>query len=637
METATATRSESKPESKTIVPPTPATVNDCVIEIATVNGSGSQSANNILLKALFRMGLPVGGKNLFPSNIAGLPTWFTIRVNKNGYTARREDVNVVVAMNASSVVEDIKKVKSGGVFVYNTDLKVDPSLLREDVRNIGINFRELVDKATDQIKLKKMLVNMIYVGVLGELLHIEWDVLVSTIRDQFQDKPKVLDSNFKALEIGRNYALEHLQGHFPFTVQRMNENQNKILIEGNIAAAIGFVFGGCTFLSWYPITPSSSLAENIISLGEKFRKDAQGKSTLAVVQAEDELAAITMVMGAGWAGARAMTTTSGPGVSLMAEASGFFYYAEIPGVIWDVQRVGPSTGMPTRTAQGDVTAAYFLSHGDTKHVVLLPGTVEECFSFAQTSLDLAERLQTLVIVLSDLDLGMNFWIADEFQYPEKPYDRGKVLDAEALSKVLNESGKFNRYEDVDGDGIPYRTRPGTPHEKAAFFTRGSGHNEAAQYTENNQQYQKVLDRLARKHETARTLVPQPIVERTADARVGIIAYGSSHLPMREARDVLKANGVATSYLRLRALPLTADVEAFIAAHDRVYVVEQNRDGQMLNLLRAEFFNHAGKLRSVRHYDGQPLHAPAIAEPILAAERATEGATAASVADKGVLS
>ncbi len=610
METTTAAR-----PSTVAVQAASQTVNDCVIEIATVNGSGSQSANNILLKAIFRMGVPVGGKNLFPSNIAGLPTWFTIRVNKDGYTARREDVDIVVAMNPQTALDDMKKVKPGGVFLYNAEIKIDASALRDDTRNIGVNFRELVDQATDAIKLKKLLVNMVYVGILGELLRVEWDALVSTIRDQFRDKAKVLESNFKALEIGRQYAIDRLQGHFPFAVSEMSENRGKILIEGNAAAAIGMIFGGCTFMSWYPITPSSSLAETFIALAEKHRKDPRGKNTFAIVQAEDELAAITMVAGASWAGARAMTCTSGPGVSLMGEAAGLFYYAEIPGVIWDVQRVGPSTGMPTRTAQGDILGAYTLSHGDTKHVLLLPGTVEECFEFGMTAFDVAERLQTLVLVLSDLDLGMNVWIGDEFKYPEKPFDRGKVLDAAALAKLP----KYSRYEDVDGDGIGWRTLPGTRDDKAAFLTRGSGHNKHAQYTESSPQYREVVDRLVKKWNTARGVVPAPIIDRTPGAEAGIIAFGSTNMPMREARDILRGNGVDTNYLRLRALPFNEDVEGFIAAHDRIYVVEQNRDGQMLDILRAEFPAHAVKMRSVRHYDGLPITAPHIAGPIFAME------------------
>ena len=612
MEAATAARVNS--DSSTTVS-TQTIINDCVIEIGTVNGSGSQSANNILLKSLFRMGVPVGGKNMFPSNIAGLPTWFTIRVNKNGYTARRADVDIVVGMNPATLLEECRKVKPGGVLLYNTDLKLDPTAIRSDIRFVGVDFRALVDKATDSVKLKKLLINMVYVGILGELLKIEWDTLVSTIQDQFKDKAKVLESNFKALEVGRQYALDNLQGQFPFVVERMNENQGKVLIEGNVASAIGCVFGGCTVLSWYPITPSSSVAENFIALAEKYRKDANGKNTFAVVQAEDELAAITMVLGAGWAGARAMTCTSGPGVSLMGEAAGFFYYAEVPGVIWDIQRVGPSTGMPTRTAQGDIMQAYTLSHGDTKHIVLLPGTVEDCFEFGMAAFDIAERMQTLVLVLSDLDLGMNFWTGDEFKYPEKPFDRGKVLDEEGLQKLQT----YHRYADVDNDAIGWRTLPGTRNEKAAFLTRGSGHNKMAQYTESSPQYQEVVDRLTKKWKTASKYVPAPIVDRKPGAKVGIIAFGSTHMPMREARDIMKQSGVETSYLRLRAIPFTDDVASFIADHDRIYVVEQNRDGQMLDILRSEYFAHAGKMRSVRHYDGMPITAPIIANGVLTQE------------------
>ncbi len=579
-------------------------INDFVLEIATVNGSGSQSANNILLKSLFRMGIPVGGKNLFPSNIAGLPTWFTIRANAKGYTARREDVDIVVAMNAQTLLEDVRKVKPGGVFIYNSDLKIKVEGLRQDIQNIGVDFKQLVDQATDQIKIKKLLINMVYVGVLSHLLKIDSEILHATVKDTFKGKDKVLDSNFKALEVGRNYAIANLNTEFPYGSEKMNANQGKILVEGNLAAAMGMVFGGCTFVSWYPITPSSSVAENFISLAEKYRKDATGKNTFAVVQAEDELAAISMVAGASWAGARAMTATSGPGLSLMSEAAGLFYYAEIPGVIWDIQRVGPSTGLPTRTMQADITLAHYMSHGDTKHILLFPGTVEECFDFGGVAFDLAERLQTLVIVMSDLDLGMNYWIANEFNYPEKPFDRGKVLTAAQLDKMTS----YQRYGDPDGDAISHRTLPGTRSDKAAFLTRGSGHNENAQYTESSPQYLKVLERIARKYDTARSLVPKPFVDSAAKAKVGIIAFGSSDAPMKETRDLLTAQNIPTDYLRLRALPFTSEVEDFIKSHERIYVVEQNRDGQMLDLLRAEYFEYSLKLRSVRHYDGLPIYA-----------------------------
>ena len=591
-------------------------INDFVLEIATVNGSGSQSANNILLKSLFRMGIPVGGKNLFPSNIAGLPTWFTIRANAKGYTARREDVDIVVAMNPQTLLEDVRKVKAGGVFIYNSDLKIKVEGLRTDIQNIGIDFKQLVDQATDQIKIKKLLINMVYVGVLAHLLKLDSEILLTAVKDTFKGKDKVLDSNFKALEVGRNYAASNLTGEFAFGAEKMSANQGKILVEGNLAAAMGMVFGGCTFVSWYPITPSSSVAENFISMAEKYRQDAQGKNTFAVIQAEDELAAISMVAGAAWAGARAMTATSGPGLSLMSEAAGLFYYAEIPGVIWDIQRVGPSTGLPTRTMQADITLAHFMSHGDTKQILLFPGTTEECFDFGGMAFDLAERLQTLVIVMSDLDLGMNYWITNEFKYPEKPFDRGKVLDAAQLEKMAT----YQRYGDPDGDAISHRTLPGTHSDKAAFLTRGSGHNENAQYTESSPQYLKVLERIARKYETARSWVPKPIVDTAANSKVGIIAFGSSDAPIRETRDLLAQKGIPSDYLRLRALPFTTEVEEFIKTHERIYVVEQNRDGQMLDLLRAEYFEHSMKFRSVRHYDGLPIHALGILAQITEQEK-----------------
>ncbi len=591
-------------------------INDFVLEIATVNGSGSQSANNILLKSIFRMGIPVGGKNLFPSNIAGLPTWFTIRANAKGYTARREDVDIVVAMNAQTLLEDVRKIKTGGVFIYNSDLKIKVEGLRTDILNIGIDFKQLVDQATEQIKIKKLLINMVYVGVLAHLLKIDSEILHSAVKDTFKGKDKVLDANFKALEVGRQYAATNLTGEFAFASEKMNANQGKILVEGNLAAAMGMVFGGCTFVSWYPITPSSSVAENFISMAEKYRKDSTGKNTFAVIQAEDELAAISMVAGASWAGARAMTATSGPGLSLMSEAAGLFYYAEIPGVIWNIQRVGPSTGLPTRTMQADINMAYNMSHGDTKHVLLFPATADECFDFAGVAFDLAERLQTLVIVMSDLDLGMNYWITNEFIYPEKPFDRGKVLNAAQLEKMTT----YQRYGDPDGDAISQRTLPGTHSDKAAFLTRGSGHNESAQYTESSPQYLKVLERIARKFETARNWVPKPIVDVTEKTKIGIIAFGSSDAAIRETRDLLNAKNIATDYLRLRALPFTTEVDDFINNHERIYVVEQNRDGQMLDIMRAEYFESSLKLRSVKHYDGLPIHALGIFTQIVEQEK-----------------
>lgn len=591
-------------------------INDWVINVATVNGSGSQSSNNILIKSLFRMGIPVGGKNLFPSNIQGLPTWYTIRANKTGHTSRQIANDLTVAMNLQTVEKDILGVKPGGTFLYNADLKFNTAALRQDVCNIAVPFRELVDQTTDSVKLKKLLTNMVYVGIVAELLAIDWEVLSGVISDMFGSKPKVIESNMKAIEVGRNYARENLNsGEFPLKAEKMDKNNGKILIEGNTAAALGMMYGGCTFVSWYPITPSSSLVENFIGFAEKHRKDENGKNTFAVVQAEDELASIAMVAGASWAGARAMTASSGPGLSLMAETAGLSYFAEVPSVLWDVQRVGPSTGLPTRIMQGDLLAAHYLSHGDTRHVLLIPGTTEECFEFGQTAFDLAERLQTFITVLSDIDLGMNQFITKEFDYPTKPFDRGKILTEKELSKME----KYQRYADVDGDAIPYRTLPGTRDPKAAFLTRGSGHNESAQYTEDTDAYVRLIDRLGRKYQTAKKYVPKPVLDGAAKAAVGIISYGSNDGPIQEARDLLKGQGLATDYLRLRALPFTEEVDEFLQNHERVYVVEQNRDGQMKTILQTDYPQHWQKLQSVLHYDGMPIHAELIRARIAAKE------------------
>lgn len=591
-------------------------VNDFVITVATANGSGSQSSNNVLVRTLFRMGVPVGGKNLFPSNIQGLPTWFTIRVNDQGFTARKRLADIVVAMNPATAAEDLKLVRSGGIVLLNADVKLPVS--RGDVQIVPVPFKKIVDNVTESVKLKKMLVNMAYVGVLAYLLKIPVETMDETIGHQFGDKASVIATNKNAIAAGRAWAAENLQDlKFPFTASpRPGHNDGKVLIDGNTASAMGLVFGGCTVITWYPITPSSSVVESFMELAGKYRKDKDGKPNYAVVQAEDELASIAMVLGAGWAGARAMTATSGPGLSLMAEAAGLSYYAEIPAVIWDVQRVGPSTGLPTRTMQGDVTAAYYLSHGDTKHVVLIPGTPGECFHFAQTAFDLAEELQTLVIVLSDLDVGMNLHAAHRFDYPSEPMQRGKVLSAEDLKT----HGLFQRYKDKDGDGIPYRTLPGTEHPNAAYFTRGTGHDESSLYSEKPEVYKANVDRLARKFETARKLVPAPVVDAQSGIRVGLVTYGSSHEAVGEARFHLQGQGVQTNCLRLRALPFGAEFEEFLAAHDRIYVIEQNRDAQLLSIIRAELPQFSPKCRPVLHYDGMPLDAETVVTQILAQER-----------------
>lgn len=591
-------------------------LNDFVLTVATPNGSGSQSSNNILVRTLFRMGLPVGGKNLFPSNIQGLPTWFSIRVNDQGFIGRKKLADIVVTMNPATAAEDFKLVRPGGFVFLSSECKV--AAPRTDVTTVIVPFKDITQPLSDSIKLRKLLINMTYVGVLAELLGIPADVMDATIDHQFGDKASVIDTNKKAIAAGREYARLNMTSlNFPFRVQpHPKQNDGQMLIDGNTASAMGLVFGGCTFVSWYPITPSSSLVESFIELAEKYRVK-ENQRDFAVVQAEDELASIGMVVGAGWAGARAVTATSGPGISLMAEAAGLAYYAEIPAVIWDVQRVGPSTGLPTRTMQGDLLKAYYLSHGDTKHVVLLPSTPQECFEFGQVAMDLAEELQTLVLVLSDLDLGMNLHASKKFAYPTTPIKRGKVLTAEELEK----RGGFQRYKDVDGDGIGYRTVMGTKHNLAAYFTRGTGHDEASGYSEKPDVYKANMDRLARKFETARLKVPPPVIDKRPQAKVGLMAYGSSRESLAEARAHLAARGIATSQMLVRALPFSREVKEFIEQHEHVYVIEQNRDAQMAAILKAEYPELWHKCKSVLHYDGMPLDADTVTESVSQAEAA----------------
>lgn len=590
-------------------------INDFSIQVATVNGSGSQSSNQILVRSIFRMGSPVGAKNLFPSNIAGLPTWFTIRVNQNGFTARTKTSEIVVAMNPQTISEDLQSVSPNGCFIYNSDMKFDESVLKgAEVPVVGIPFKEIVANLSDSIQLKKLLMNMAYVGVLAELLDISSEVLEDCISHQFKGKEAVISPNRNAVLAGRDYAKKNLSDlKFPFKVgAKNNSNKNKILIDGNSAGALGLVFGGCTMAFWYPITPSSSLVENFSRFAAKYRKNHQGQKTYSIIQAEDELASISMVIGAGWAGARAMTATSGPGLSLMAEAAGLAYYAEVPSVIWNVQRVGPSTGLPTRTMQGDLLTSYTLSHGDTKHVVLLPRGPEDCFEFGQTAFDLAERLQTLVIVLSDLDLGMNLHISNRFSYPDQSFDRGKVISADELEKLA----EFGRYKDLDGDGIPYRALPGTEHDRAGYFTRGSGHDEQGGYTENPEVYKANVNRLLKKFETAKALVPRPILAKKENASAGVVYFGSTSECIAESLSLLEEQDIPLNSLGLRALPFTKEVEEFFKAQSQLYVVEQNRDGQMANIIRMEYPELASKVTSILQYDGLPLTAEEVCSQIL---------------------
>lgn len=592
-------------------------VNDFSIVVATVNGSGSQTANNTLIRALFKMGIPVNGKNLFPSNISGLPTWYTIRVSKDGYIARRDTTEILVAFNQQTIAQDLVGLPEGGVCVYNADIKFEQS--RTDVSYYGLPVKQLIaDMGVDK-KLTDRVANMVYVGALVQLLGIEPEAIHEALGFYLGGKQKAIDLNYNVVLASAAWTKENLPKQDPFRVEPMDKTEGLILIDGNTAGALGALAGGMTVTAWYPITPATSLADGLNEYAPKLRKDpSTGVPTYAIVQAEDEIAAIGMVLGAGWMGARSMTSTSGPGISLMTEFVGFGYYAEVPGVIWDIMRMGPSTGMPTRVSQGDVLKAYYLGHGDVRNICLLPGNVQECFDFGQTAFDLAERFQQPVFVLSDLDLGMNNWMSKPFEYPETPLDRGKVLNAEQLNDVQD----WGRYKDVDGDGIPYRTLPGIEHPRGAYFTRGSGHNENAGYTERPDDWLKNMARLTRKHDHARTVVPKPVIDRREGAKVGIIAFGTTDPAIVEARDRLSSQrGIETGYMRLRALPLGEEVRQFIAEHDRLYVVELNTDGQMHKLLQLHTPEYATKLISIAYNDGLPLTPRYVTEQIYEMEQA----------------
>ncbi|MFY9909901.1 MAG: 2-oxoacid:acceptor oxidoreductase subunit alpha [Candidatus Sulfotelmatobacter sp.] len=590
-------------------------VNDMSIQVATVNGSGSQSSNTVLLRAIFQMGVPVSGKNLFPSNIAGLPTWYTIRANKDGYIGRKKEIDFLVAMNPETAQDDVMSLAAGASVLYDEPLALDK--LRNDLIFYSVPYDKLVAAVCPEAKLRKLVKNMVYVGVVAQLLTIEMAEVEKAIRKQFAKKIKAANLNLAAAQAGFDYAKANLQKRGAFYIERMNKTAGKIIIDGNSAAALGCVFAGCTVVTWYPITPSSSLVETMIEYMKEHRIGPDGKATFAIVQAEDELAAIGMVIGAGWAGARSMTATAGPGISLMSEFSGLAYYAEVPGVIWDIQRVGPSTGLPTRTSQGDILSTAFLSHGDTKHIMLIPCSVAECFSMASEAFNLAEQFQTLVFVMSDLDLGMNNWMSDPFEYPTVPIKRGKVLHKEELDKL----GGFARYKDLDGDGVGYRTLPGTDHPAAAYFTRGSGHNDRSGYSERPDDYENNMERLNRKFETARSFVPRPEIFKGTNAKIGIIAYGTSHWGVSESRDQLKNEyGIETDYLRLRAYPFTREVHEFIEQHDRIYLVEQNRDAQMLSLLKLDLKPELiTRLRSIAHINGLPLDARSVTDELTSME------------------
>jgi 2-oxoglutarate ferredoxin oxidoreductase subunit alpha len=589
-------------------------VNDFSIQIATVNGSGSQTANMVLLRSILLMGVPVSGKNMFPSNIAGLPTWYTIRTSKRGYVGRKKEVDFLVAMNAETAKEDVLTLDPGAAVVYDAPLKLDA--LRNDLTFYPVPFDKLVAPVCPDAKLRRLVRNMIYDGILAKLLGIDMALMDKALGKQLGKKGKAVILNQGALKAGWDYAEANFTKQDPYVIEPMNETAGKILIEGNAAAAIGCMLAGVTVVAWYPITPSSSLCESLIGYMKKYRIDKEtGKATFAIVQAEDEIASLGMVIGASWAGARSMTATAGPGISLMGEFAGLAYYAEAPAVIFDVQRVGPSTGLPTRTAQGDLLQAAFLSHGDTKHIMIIPASVEECYEMAQQAFDLAELFQTPIFVMMDLDLGMNNWMSDGFKYPDKPINRGKVLTDDILKKI----GEWGRYKDVDGDGIAYRTIPGDG--MPAYFARGSGHNAKGQYSERPDDYVENMDRLARKFETARKHVPKPVVQNNPKAKIGFIGYGTSHYATEESRDQLREETkVETSYFRLRAYPFTEELAAFVDAHERIYVIEQNRDAQLLQLMKLELTpERVSKLRSVLHYNGLPIDARSVTDDVLAQE------------------
>jgi 2-oxoglutarate ferredoxin oxidoreductase subunit alpha len=581
-------------------------INDFSIVVATVNGTGSQTSNLVLLRALFKMGIPVNGKNIFPSNIQGLPTWYHIRVSHEGFTARRHTSEVLIAFNQATVKGDIADLPPGGVCIYNADWRDAP--LRDDVTNYAIPVNQFLREADVRGKLRDYMANMIYVGAAAQLLRISLAEIEEALSFYFGRRQKLVDQNMNLVRLAYEWTADNIEKQDEYAVEPLDLTGGQILITGNEAGGLGAIFGGATLVSWYPITPSTSLVDAMNDHLPLRANPETGETTCAVIQAEDELAAIGMVVGAGWAGARAMTATSGPGISLMTEFVGLAYFAEIPAVIWDIQRVGPSTGLPTRTSQGDITAAYFLGHGDTKHVLLLPGTVAECFEFGTTAFDLAEQLQTPVFVMSDLDLGMNNWMSRPFDYPTEPLKRGKVLTAAELDERMKSGAGHGRYVDVDGDGVAYRTLPGNEHPRAAYFTRGTGHNPQAVYSERSEDWLENMGRLARKFETARQLVPPPVIDTVEGAEIGIIAYGTSLDAIIEARHRLAEAGVKTSFMRLRALPINGEVRDFIAAHDKLLVVELNRDGQLWEILKMELPDLATKLHSLAYLDGLPLTA-----------------------------
>jgi 2-oxoglutarate ferredoxin oxidoreductase subunit alpha len=600
----------------------PSRINDFAIKIATVNGTGSASANTLLMKSIFRAGIPVMGKNYFPSNIQGLPTWYEIRLSKDGYVARSGKVDIMVAMNAETYAKDIKEVASGGYLIYDSTWPRPALLARDDITVIGVPLARMCNESFNGVRTRILMKNICYAGVLSALMDLDLARIRDLLAETYAKKPALVDSNMKAISLGYDYAKANTTCPLPLRVEKMDKTAGHILIDGNTAAGLGAVYAGATVAAWYPITPSTSLMDAFKSFADRMRVDPEtGRANFAFIQAEDELAAIGMVLGANWNGARAFTATSGPGISLMNEFLGLAYYAEVPAVVFDVQRVGPSTGMPTRTQQCDIMSCAYASHGDTKHVCLYPANPEECFYMAVQAFDLAERLQTPVMVLSDLDIGMNDWMCRDLKWDDNYQpDRGKVYNKEDLEKME----KFHRYVDKDGDGITYRTFPGV-HPKGAYFTRGSGHTQFGTYTEDSAEYQLVLDRLARKFETAKTWVPKPMLRSPGKTDIGLVAIGSSDGAVNEALDLLKAQGVTLDYLRIRAFPFGAEVEKFLAEHQTVFVVEQNRDAQLKSLLTLETAVEKSKLKSLLHYSGLPVSSKFIVDGVLAELRPARAA------------
>ena len=614
-----------------------ASLNELVVKFANVNGTGSASANQMFAKAIFRMGLPVSPKNIFPSNIQGLPTWFEVRISEKGYLARRGDVDLMVAVNPQSMLSDVKEVVSGGYFLYDSTKPLDLRLIRDDVNYLPVPLTQICLQEYQDPRQRQLFKNIIYVGALSALLSIEFDVLAGLVSDQFSGKEKLIAANIHALELGHQYASKHFNCPLPIRVQRRNLIGNRLLAGGNDAAGLGAVYAGATVAAWYPITPSTSVVEAFEKYANRLRIDAgTGKKTFAVVQAEDELSAIGMAIGANWNGARAFTATSGPGISLMSEFLGLAYFAEVPVVLIDVQRTGPSTGMPTRTQQSDILACAYASHGDTKHVLLFPATPKECFDFTALAFDLAERLQTPVIVMSDLDLGMNDHISEPIEWEDRRrYDRGKVLDANGLDALAARGERFGRYLDVDGDGICYRTYPGAHPKMGAFFTRGTSRDPYAVYTEDGSKYAENMDRLLVKFATAMNIVPQPeFLPCNLDgqqAKHGIIFFGTSNYAVQEAMDALAEQDYAVDAMRLKSFPFSAQVADYIAAHQRIFMVEQNRDAQMRSLLVNELEIDPAKLIPVLNYDGMPLTAGTLLAKITAVLEKQTGDTPRKVA------